>query len=207
MVVFLSPWLYLDVRTPTYARSFAMKKIVVSLFAILAGSSLAVAADTGCDAFKWPVAREQALFQSAPAAQPGAALTVGQAVDFSLAAVDTVSFEVPPDRAPAAGTFGATASVTVPPDGELQFSLSDEAWIDVVQDGRAVKLAAFSGEESRSQGGGADAGVIRRQPRVNAATAPARAARNAHPADPGTARSIGCSALPSVPSAPCRHCR
>lgn len=122
-----------------------MKRIVVSLFAILAGTSFAVAADTGCDAFKWPVAREQALFPAAPAAQSGAALTVGQAVDFSLAAVDTISFEVPPDRAPAAGTFGATASVTVPPDGELQFSLSDEAWIDVVQEGRAVKSAAFSG--------------------------------------------------------------
>ncbi|MDX8479399.1 hypothetical protein RFN28_13045 [Mesorhizobium sp. VK24D] len=33
----------------------------------------------------------------------------------------------------------------VPPEGELQFSLSDEAWIDVVQDGHAVKSAGFSG--------------------------------------------------------------
>lgn len=122
-----------------------MKKIVVGLFIVLAGTNFALAADSGCDAFKWPVAREQALFPAAPAVQSGVALTVGQAVDFSLAAVDTISFEVPPDREPAAGTFGATASVTVPPDGELQFSLSDEAWIDVVQDGRTVKSAAFSG--------------------------------------------------------------
>jgi hypothetical protein len=35
--------------------------------------------------------------------------------------------------------------VAVPPEGELQISLSDEAWIDVVQDGKAVKLAGFSG--------------------------------------------------------------
>ncbi|WP_320231181.1 hypothetical protein [Mesorhizobium montanum] len=122
-----------------------MKKVVISLFAILAGTSFALAADTGCDAFKWPVEREQALFPSAPAAQSGAALTVGEAVDFSLAAVDTISFEVPPGHAPAAGTFGATARVTVPPEGELQFSLSDDAWIDVVQDGKTVKSAAFSG--------------------------------------------------------------
>jgi len=122
-----------------------MRKVVVTLFAILAGTSVAVAADTGCDAFKWPVAREQALFPAAPAARSGAELTVGQAVDFSLAAVDAISFEVPPEHAPAAGTFGATASVTVPPEGELQFSLSDEAWIDVVQDGHAVKSSAFSG--------------------------------------------------------------
>ncbi|TPI40020.1 hypothetical protein FJW07_12440 [Mesorhizobium sp. B3-1-9] len=122
-----------------------MKKILISLFAILAGTSFAAAADGGCDAFKWPVAREQALFPAAPAAQSGTSLTVGQAVDFSLEAVDTVSFEVPPERAPAAGTFGATASVAVPPDGELQLSLSDEAWIDVVQDGKTVKSVAFSG--------------------------------------------------------------
>ncbi len=122
-----------------------MRKIVISLFAILAGTCFAMAANTGCDAFKWPVAREQALFPAAPAAQSGAVLTVGQAVDLSLAAVDTISFDVPPDHAPAAGTFGATASVTVPPEGELQFSLSDEAWIDVVQDGKTVKSSAFSG--------------------------------------------------------------
>ena len=54
-------------------------------------------------------------------------------------------FRDTPQRAPAAGTFGATASIVVPPEGELQISLSDEAWIDVVQDGHAVKSAGFSG--------------------------------------------------------------
>lgn len=121
-----------------------MKKVAISLFAILAGTSVAMADDAGCAAFKWPVTREQALFPAAPAAQPGAALTVGQAADFMLTAVDTISFAVPPERAPAAGTFGATANVAVPPEGELQVSLSDEAWIDVVQDGQAMKSVAFS---------------------------------------------------------------
>ena len=122
-----------------------MKKVAISLFAILASTSFAMAADTGCDAFKWPVTREQELFSAAPAAQSGASLAVGQAADFALAAADTVSFAVPPQRAPAAGTFGATAVVAVPPEGELQISLSDEAWVDVIQDGQAVKSAGFSG--------------------------------------------------------------
>ncbi|MER8368817.1 MULTISPECIES: hypothetical protein [unclassified Mesorhizobium] len=124
---------------------FAMRKVVVSLFAILAGTSVAMADDAGCAAFKWPVTREEALFAAAPAAQSGADLSVGEAADVALAPVGTISFTVPPERAPAAGTFGATASVAVPPEGELQISLSDEAWIDVVQDGKAVKSAAFSG--------------------------------------------------------------
>ncbi len=124
---------------------FAMKKVVLCLFAILAGTSFAMADDAGCAKFKWPVAREQALFAAAPAAQPGAALAVGAAADLKLVPVDTVSFTVPPEHAPAAGTFGATANVTVPPEGELQISLSGEAWVDVIQDGSAVKSAAFSG--------------------------------------------------------------
>ncbi|TIU81983.1 MAG: hypothetical protein E5W03_16455, partial [Mesorhizobium sp.] len=66
-----------------------MRKVIIGLFAILAGTSFAMAADTGCEAFKWPVGREQALFPEAPAAQSGAILTVGQAADFSLEAVDT----------------------------------------------------------------------------------------------------------------------
>ncbi|CDX13386.1 conserved exported hypothetical protein [Mesorhizobium sp. ORS 3324] len=146
-----SPWLHLyryscigESILHTIWVTFAMKKAAISLFAFLAGTNLAIAADAGCGAFKWPVAREQALFPAAPAAQSGADLAVGQAVDLALAAVDTVSFEIPPARAPAAGTFGATASVTVPTEGELQFSLSDEVWIDVVQDGHAVKSAGFS---------------------------------------------------------------
>lgn len=122
-----------------------MRKIVISFLALLAGTGLAMADDAGCAKFKWPVAREQSLFATAPAAQPGATLAVGSAADLALEPADAVSFTVPPERAPAAGTFGATASVTVPPDGELQVSLSGEAWIDVIQDGRAVKSAAFSG--------------------------------------------------------------
>lgn len=122
-----------------------MKKIIISLFAVLAGTSLAMADDAGCTKFRWPIAREQALFATAPATQPGATLAVGAAADLALEPADAVSFTVPPEHAPAAGTFGATANVTVPPDGELQVSLSGEAWIDVIQDGRAVKSSAFSG--------------------------------------------------------------
>ncbi|MEO5759574.1 MAG: hypothetical protein ABIQ51_22280 [Mesorhizobium sp.] len=121
-----------------------MKKLVITLFAILAGTSCAMADDAGCSAFKWPVAREQALFSAAPAVQPGAALAVGQAVNFALAPVDTISFAMPPEHAPVAGTFGALASVTVPPEGQLQLSLSDEAWVDVIQDGHAMKSVGFS---------------------------------------------------------------
>ena len=113
MVAFASLWLYICVQT-LQAKWVppVMKKVVLTLFAILEGTSFAMAADGGCDAFKWPVAREQALFPAAPTAQSGATLAAGEAADLALEPVDAVSFTVPPERAPAAGTFGATASVT-----------------------------------------------------------------------------------------------
>ena len=43
------------------------------------------------------------------------------------------------------GTFGAVASVEVPASGAIQISLSGEAWIDVIQDGKAIKSAGYSG--------------------------------------------------------------
>ncbi len=52
---------------------------------------------------------------------------------------------MPPEHPPAQGTFGAVASVAVPAEGAIQISLSGEAWIDVIQNGHAVKSAAYSG--------------------------------------------------------------
>ena len=123
----------------------AMKKVVISLFAILAGTSFAMAEDAGCEAFKWPVTREQALFAAAPATPPGTTLAVGAAADLALVPVEKAGFAVPPEHAPASGTFGAVASVEVPPEGAIQISLSGEAWIDVIQDGHAIKSAGYSG--------------------------------------------------------------
>lgn len=122
-----------------------MKKVIISLFAILASSGFAAAAGASCEAFKWPVTREQALFAAAPAASSGTTLAVGDAADLALVPAETAGFALPPERSPAEGTFGAVASVEVPPEGAIQISLSGEAWVDVIQDGKAVKSAGYSG--------------------------------------------------------------
>ena len=122
-----------------------MKKVVICLFAIVAGTSFAMAEDAGCEAFKWPVTREQALFSTAPATPSGATLAVGAAADLALVPVEKAGFAVPPEHTPAEGTFGAFASVAVPPEGSIQISLSREAWIDVIQNGHAVKSVGYSG--------------------------------------------------------------
>ena len=64
-----------------------MKKVVISLFAILASTSFAMAADAGCDAFKWPVTREQALFAGgARPRSPALPWQSGEAADLALVA-------------------------------------------------------------------------------------------------------------------------
>jgi hypothetical protein len=70
---------------------------------------------------------------------------VGAAADLALVPADKAGFTLPPERAPAGGTFGAVASVEVPAGGAIQISLSGEAWIDVIQDGKAIKSAGYSG--------------------------------------------------------------
>jgi hypothetical protein len=122
-----------------------MRMFVFGLSALLAATTASMADDASCAAFKWPVTREQALFAAAPAVQPGAALDVGAAVDLSLVPLEQVTFTIAPERAPAPGTFGATASLVIPPEGTIQISLSDEAWIDVIRDGHAVRSVDFSG--------------------------------------------------------------
>ncbi|MFA6154433.1 hypothetical protein [Mesorhizobium sp.] len=122
-----------------------MKKVIISLFAILASSGFATAEDAGCEAFKWPVTREQALFAAAPAASSGTTLAVGDAADLALVPAEKAGFTLPPERSPAEGTFGAVASVEVPPEGAIQISLSGEAWVDVIQDGHTVRSAGYSG--------------------------------------------------------------
>jgi hypothetical protein len=52
----------------------------------------------------------------------------------------------PPERAPKEGTFAGFASFTTAPKaGIYTISLSKGGWIDVVQDGHALKPKAFSG--------------------------------------------------------------
>ncbi|MBZ9675806.1 hypothetical protein [Mesorhizobium sp. ES1-1] len=121
-----------------------MKKVIIALFAILACGSAATAEDAGCEAFKWPVTREQVLFAAAQATSPGAELAVGAAADLALVPAEKAGFTLPPERSPAEGTFGAVASVEVPPEGAIQISLSGDAWIDVIQDGHTVKSAGYS---------------------------------------------------------------
>jgi hypothetical protein len=119
------------------------------LAGLLLGPSLAQA-DTprGCDKFKWPIAHEQAALQANDKAmvQSGAAIAVDVAAVLHLQPYPDSHLTMAPERAPKSPTSNAgMANAPAPAAGVYKISVSQAAWIDVVQDGAFVKSSGFSG--------------------------------------------------------------
>ncbi len=124
------------------------RKII--LFAALALSPAPILAQTpsGCDKFKWPIDREQAALAAPRKAtlENGGELAFGAAAAARLAPLADVHFTQDPQRPPKPGTFAGVLNLAPPPAaGVYVFALSAPVWIDVIQDGKALKPVAFSG--------------------------------------------------------------
>jgi hypothetical protein len=118
------------------------------IVALLLGCAPAWAAEpSGCDKFKWPIARERAALTlpGRPTLASGAEITA-PAITLGLLAPAAAMLPTPPERAPKDGTFAGFAALkTAPKPGIYTISLSSAAWIDVVQDGKILKPMGFSG--------------------------------------------------------------
>ena len=118
----------------------------------LLGTAPARAAEepSGCDKFKWNIDHERAAL-TAPdrvklasggevAALPSTGMTL------ALRPPADAKLPTPPERAPKEGTFAGFATFkNAPKAGLYTVSLSAGGWVDVVQDGHALKPKAFSG--------------------------------------------------------------
>jgi hypothetical protein len=119
---------------------------------VLLGSAPAWAAEepSGCDKFKWNIDHERAAL-TAPdriklASGGDVAAVPSTGMTLALLAPAEAKLPTPPERAPKEGTFAGFASFkTAPKVGIYTVSLSSGAWIDLVQDGHALKPKAFSG--------------------------------------------------------------
>ncbi|MGJ5175555.1 hypothetical protein ACQR16_03365 [Bradyrhizobium oligotrophicum] len=122
-----------------------------ALLLTLAASPVVLAAEpSGCDKFKWDIARERAALTAADRQRldSGAEIASLPASGLVLALRPLVDARLPtaPERAPKDGTFaGVTRIASAPEAGVYTVSLSEAAWIDVLQDGRILKPIAFSG--------------------------------------------------------------
>jgi hypothetical protein len=119
---------------------------------VLLGSAPAWAAEepSGCDKFKWNIDHERAALTApdriklASGAEVAALPSTG--ITLALQPPADAKLPTPPERAPKEGTFAGFASFTTAPKaGIYTISLSKGGWIDLMQDGHALKPKAFSG--------------------------------------------------------------
>jgi hypothetical protein len=122
----------------------------IAIVLLAAAPAKAAEEPSGCDKFKWSIERERAAL-TAPdrvklasggelTALPSTGMTLG------LSAPAEARLPTPPERAPKEGTFAGFTTFKAPPKaGTYTVSLSAGGWVDVVQDGHALKPKAFSG--------------------------------------------------------------
>jgi hypothetical protein len=124
--------------------------LIMSLF--LLGPVAAQSADepSGCDKFKWDIARERATL-TAPGRimlASGGELASAPPTGLTLALRSLAEAALPaaPERAPKDGSFAGYAKFAGLAKGGLYtVGLSSGAWVDVIQDGHLLTPKAFSG--------------------------------------------------------------
>jgi hypothetical protein len=123
--------------------------VVLAMLAVM--TVPAIAADDGCEKFAWSLARERDAF-----AGPDKTIIASGA---TLSAIPTgplvirlqpsaqASFVMPPERKPRSEPWhgGMVQFPALPKAGIYQVTLSDEAWIDVVQNGRYARSVGSTG--------------------------------------------------------------
>jgi hypothetical protein len=126
------------------------KSLFIALTLLAAAPALAAEEPSGCDKFKWNIDHARAALTATDRAKLSSgselAAVPATAVTLALVAPADAKLPTPPERAPKEGTFAGFAKVTsAPKAGRYTISLSNGAWVDVVQDGHFLKPVAFSG--------------------------------------------------------------
>lgn len=138
-----------SLRRPTALRSRVAIAVVAA--ALLAPTFAAAQEAAECQDFAWSLTRERAWFgaQNLPVIESGGNAPASGAAILNLRPMADVVYAQPPERQPKTpGAFGAILAVAAPgKPGLYQVTLSDGAWVDVVQDGARLKTAAHTGKK------------------------------------------------------------
>jgi len=111
-----------------------------------ASASGALAAGAGCDAGKWPLSAIQTHFGGTlPSLASGDALpALGAPVLVNLSAQGDVTFPHAPGRPPKANpAYAAVLKLGAEPAATYQITLSDGAWVDLIENGEPVKQSGY----------------------------------------------------------------
>jgi hypothetical protein len=108
-------------------------------------------AEDGCDRFAWSLTRERAQFAAAekPVVKAGDTLAAIPQAAFTLQLQPSTdaTFVMPPERKPKAERWfgGVIKFPALEKAGIYQVTLSEDAWLDIVQDGRYARTVGHSG--------------------------------------------------------------
>ncbi|WP_020187173.1 hypothetical protein [Methylopila sp. 73B] len=118
----------------------------LALVAALAALPALAAETGGCGAFAWPIEPDKALLAAAPVGDSGGRLDLTRpaAVRLVLTNAAKAGFELPPGR-PAAPAAPAGVLRFEAKAGLHQITTTERVWIDVVQAGKRLDEAGFSG--------------------------------------------------------------
>jgi hypothetical protein len=122
-------------------------RLIVAL-TLLGSAPVRAAEPSGCDKFKWPIDKERAALTAPDRAKlaSGAELAIPAGAAIDLKTTADAKLPSTPERKPKDGTFAGFARFQkAPKAGTYTVSISDYAWVDVVQDGEILKPMEFSG--------------------------------------------------------------
>lgn len=126
-------------------------RLLIGLAAIVLAIHPALAQErAGCAKFTWPIDDARKLLASPPqgtlasGAQVPSAASIGAMLQ--LKPLADAGLPLPPERAPAEARSAGFLRIAAPGQpGSYLVTLSDEAWIDVIQNGRYLKPVGFTG--------------------------------------------------------------
>lgn len=124
---------------------------LASAAALIALLGPAIAADDGCEKFAWSLVRERAGFAAADKASVAAGETMtalpAGALVIRLQPAAQASFAMPPERKPRIEQWhgGMLRFPALAKSGIYQITLSDDAWVDVIQNGRYARSVGSTG--------------------------------------------------------------
>ena len=128
-----------------------MLRLSLLAVALIASLGTANATDDGCEKFAWSLARERAAFaatgKTAVAAGEALAALPAGALVIRLQPGPQASFAMPPERKPRTEQWhgGMVRLPALAKSGIYQITLSDDAWIDVIQNGRYARSVGSTG--------------------------------------------------------------
>jgi hypothetical protein len=125
-----------------------MRPHLTCVLVLLATSGAAIA-DDGCGKFAWPVARDRAALRAPnlPMVPSGSAIDSKRAFRLGLLPAEQANYAMPPERKPRIEDWrGGVVHLAAPPRaGVYQLTLSQDAWVDMLQAGRYARSVGSSG--------------------------------------------------------------